>query len=223
MSQKDCLQTTDGYNYIAMEDDVWVYTGVTSVGQDASNVGFVLMNQRTMETRYYEVSGAEENSAMSSAEGRVQNLGYDATFPLLINISGQPTYFMALKDDAGLVKQYAMLNIEKYQTVAIGDSVLQCESNYKQLLKDNGIIEEPVPEEKETKNVTGIIEDIVQVVVEGNSHFYVTLVNSKEVYDVAVKDVYEIVKYKQGNKVSIDYTDETGLKNVKKIKIISND
>lgn len=223
MSQKDCLQTTDGYNYIAMEDDVWVYTGVTSVGQDASNVGFVLMNQRTMETRYYEVSGAEENSAMSSAEGRVQNLGYDATFPLLINISGQPTYFMALKDDAGLVKQYAMLNIEKYQTVAIGDSVLQCESNYKQLLKDNGIIEEPVPEEKETKNITGIIEDIVQVVVEGNSHFYVTLVNSKEVYDVAVKDVYEIVKYKQGNKVSIDYTDETGLKNVKKIKIISND
>lgn len=176
-----------------------------------------------METRYYEVSGAEENSAMSSAEGRVQNLGYDATFPLLINISGQPTYFMALKDDAGLVKQYAMLNIEKYQTVAIGDSVLQCESNYKQLLKDNGIIEEPVPEEKETKNVTGIIEDIVQVVVEGNSHFYVTLVNSKEVYDVAVKDVYEIVKYKQGDKVSIDYTDETGLKNVKKIKIISND
>ena len=91
---------------------MWVYTGITSVGQDNSNVGFVLMNQRTMETRYYEVSGAEEYSAMDSAKGRVQNLGYKATFPLLINVSGQPTYFMALKDDAGLVKCYAMQHRE---------------------------------------------------------------------------------------------------------------
>ncbi|MBQ4282886.1 MAG: CvpA family protein [Lachnospira sp.] len=112
LSQKDCLQTTDGYNYVAMEDDVWVYTGVTSVGQDESNVGFVLMNQRTMETRYYEVAGAEEYSAMSSAEGKVQHLGYTATFPLVLNVGGEPTYFMALKDSAGLVKSYAMLNIE---------------------------------------------------------------------------------------------------------------
>ena len=119
LSQKDCLVTTDGYNYIALDDDVWVYTGITSVGQDKSNVGFVLMNQRTMETRYYVISGAEENSAMSSAEGKVQHLGYKATFPLLINVGGQPTYFMALKDSSGLVKSYAMLNIEKYQTVAL--------------------------------------------------------------------------------------------------------
>ena len=119
LSQKDCLVTTDGYNYIALDDDVWVYTGVTSATADNSIVGFVLVNQRTMETRYYVISGAEENSAMSSAEGKVQHLGYKATFPLLINVGGQPTYFMALKDSSGLVKSYAMLNIEKYQTVAI--------------------------------------------------------------------------------------------------------
>ena len=136
---------------------MWVYTGITSVGQDNSNVGFVLMNQRTMETRYYEVSGAEEYSAMDSAKGRVQNLGYKATFPLLINVSGQPTYFMALKDDAGLVKCYAMLNIEKYQNVAIGDSVLQCESNYIQLLKDNGIVDKSTQEITNTESVTGEI------------------------------------------------------------------
>ena len=135
LSQKDCLVTTDGYNYIALDDDVWVYTGITSVGQDKSNVGFVLMNQRTMETRYYVISGAEENSAMSSAEGKVQHLGYKATFPLLINVGGQPTYFMALKDSSGLVKSYAMLNIEKYQTVAIGDSVLDGNSHFYILLE----------------------------------------------------------------------------------------
>ena len=121
--QKGCLKSTDGYNYMAMEDDVWVYTGVTSVSGDQSNVGFVLINQRTRETRYYKVNGAEEYSAMGSAEGQVQNLGYKATFPILLNISNEPTYFMALKDGAGLVKKYAMVNIQKYQNVAIGDTV----------------------------------------------------------------------------------------------------
>ena len=105
LSQKDCLKTTDGYNYRALDDDVWMYTGVTSVNGDQSNVGFVLSNQRTMETKYYECEGATEASAMSSAEGQVQNLKYTATFPLLLNISGEPTYFIALKDDAGLVKK----------------------------------------------------------------------------------------------------------------------
>ncbi|MDO4557156.1 MAG: CvpA family protein, partial [Lachnospiraceae bacterium] len=138
LGQKGCLQTTDGYNYLAQDDDVWVYTGVTSVSGDRSNVGFVLMNQRTRETRYYEVSGAEEYSAMESAEGQVQNLGYQATFPLLLNISNEPTYFIALKDNAGLVKKYAMVNIQKYQNVAIGDTVASCEKTYVKMLKSGG-------------------------------------------------------------------------------------
>ena len=130
LGQKDCLATTDGYNYLAIDDDVWVYTGVTSITGDQSNVGFVLMNQRTMETKFYEVEGATEASAMASAEGQVQNLHYTATFPLLLNISGEPTYFIALKDDAGLVKMYAMVNVQKYQIVAVGDTVSECEEQY---------------------------------------------------------------------------------------------
>lgn len=209
LSQKDCLKTTDGYNYIALEDDVWVYTGITSVGQDNSNVGFVLMNQRTMETRYYEVSGAEEYSAMDSAKGRVQNLGYTATFPLIINVSSQPTYFMALKDGAGLVKSYAMLNIEKYQNVAIGDSVLQCESNYIQLLKDNGIVDETQKEIVDTKNIQGVITKIMPVVVDGNSHMYFMLEGSSSIYDADVSKYVDIIRYEAGMNISIQYTEST--------------
>lgn len=209
LSQKDCLKTTDGYNYIALEDDVWVYTGITSVGQDNSNVGFVLMNQRTMETRYYEVSGAEEYSAMDSAKGRVQNLGYTATFPLIINVSSQPTYFMALKDGAGLVKSYAMLNIEKYQNVAIGDSVLQCESNYIQLLKDNGIVDETQTEIVDTKNIQGVITKIMPVVVDGNSHMYFMLEGSSNIYDADVSKYVDIIRYEAGMNISIQYTEST--------------
>ena len=214
LSQKDCLKTTDGYNYIALEDDVWVYTGITSVGQDNSNVGFVLMNQRTMETRYYEVSSAEEYSAMDSAKGRVQNLGYTATFPLIINISGQPTYFMALKDGAGLVKSYAMLNIEKYQNVAIGDSVLQCESNYIKLLKDNGIVEEQQPEVKETKKVKDIISKIMPVVIDGNTHMYIMLSQNDSIYDVDVSKYVDVIKYSEGMEITLEYTMDSRLNKV---------
>lgn len=157
LGQRDCLRTTDGYNYIAMEDDVWVYTGVTSVSGDESNVGFVLMNQRTMETRYYACAGAEEYSAMSSAEGQVQNLGYEAAFPLLLNIANEPTYFLALKDDAGLVKKYAMVNIQRYQIVAIGDTVAECEKSYINLLKTNNITEvDTSASKKRTGTISGL-------------------------------------------------------------------
>ena len=220
LSQKDCLKTTDGYNYMAMNDDVWVYTGVTSVGQDESNVGFVLMNQRTMETRYYTVAGAEEFSAMSSAQGKVQHLNYKATFPLLLNVGGEPTYFMALKDSAGLVKSYAMLNIEKYQTVAIGETVSECEKNYINMLKNNGIT---VEDKKEELQIVGTVTKIVPTVIDGNSHYYILLDNKNEIYDISVKENPSVILVEQGNKVTLTYTKSEGVNtNTANIKKIDN-
>ena len=202
LGQKGCLQTTDGYNYLAKDDDVWVYTGVTSVSGDRSNVGFVLMNQRTKETKYYEVAGAEEYSAMESAEGQVQNLGYQATFPLLLNISNEPTYFIALKDNAGLVKKYAMVNIQKYQNVAIGDTVSACEKTYVKMLRSGG---GSVASEAAEETISGTIKKMAQVVVDGNTHFYVVLEESDLVFDIPIVDYMEIVKYDVGDKISIKY------------------
>ena len=204
--QRDCLQTTNGYNYLAINDDVWVYTGVTSVTSDQSNVGFVLMNQRTMESRYYQVSGAIEDSAMSSAEGQVQHLGYDATFPLLLNIAGEPTYFIALKDEAGLVKMYAMVNVEKYQIVATGDSVTECQKNYMALMKENGI--SASASDEGAKQVTGKIAKLFDAVVEGNSHCYVILEESDQIYDVSVADNIAIVRYEVGDTITLEYTED---------------
>lgn len=212
LGQKDCLQTTNGYNYIALEDDVWVYTGVTSVSGDQSNVGFVLMNQRTMETKFYTIEGAIEDSAMSSAEGQVQNLGYRATFPLLLNISDEPTYFMALKDGAGLVKKYAMVNVQKYQWVAIGDTVQECEKAYVKLLTTNGITK------GETAGVfeqaKGKIASIAPVVIEGTTHYYICLEKSDEIFDVNLSDttLVDVVKYAVGDMISFEYeVAESGL------------
>ena len=217
LGQRDCLQSTNGYNYIALEDDVWVYTGVTSVSGDQSNVGFVLMNQRTMETRYYKVEGAIEDSAMSSAEGQVQNLGYRATFPLLLNIADEPTYFMALKDGAGLVKKYAMVNVQKYQWVAIGDTVQECEKNYTELLSTNGIVSSAADL---GKSVTGRIESISPIVLEGNTHYYICLENKEDIFDINLSDtsLIQIVRYQAGDTITLEYLEGYGLHEVRGIE-----
>ena len=202
--QKDCLVTTDGYNYLAVDDDVWVYTGVTSITGDQSNVGFVLMNQRTMETRFYEVEGATEQSAMDSAEGQVQNLHYTATFPLLLNISGEPTYFIALKDDAGLVKMYAMVNVQKYQIVATGDTVSECEEQYTSLMYENGI-KEVEEDTREILTAEGKITKIAQGVVDGNSHYYIMIEGSDGIFDVPVVDYIDVIRYNVGDEVTVEY------------------
>ena len=213
LGQKDCLQSTNGYNYIALEDDVWVYTGITSVSGDQSNVGFVLMNQRTMETRSYKVEGAIEDSAMSSAEGQVQNLGYRATFPLLLNIADEPTYFMALKDGAGLVKKYAMVNVQKYQWVAIGDTVQECERNYTGLLSTKGIVSESA---SAGKSVSGKIESISPVVLEGNTHYYLCLEGREDIYDIDLSNaaLLQIIRYQEGDSITLEYREGYGLNEV---------
>ncbi len=202
LGQRDCLHTTNGYNYLALGDDVWVYTGVTSITSDQSNVGFVLMNQRTMETRYYQVEGAIEDSAMSSAEGQVQHLGYVATFPLLLNISNEPTYFISLKDEAGLVKMYAMVSVQRYQLVATGNTVSECEANYVDLLRANGIQNGGGAS---GQTVTGRIEKLFQAVEEGNSHCYLLLEGSDIIYDVSVADTLAIVRYEVGDTITLEY------------------
>lgn len=216
LGQKGCLQTTYGYNYIALNDDVWVYTGITSVTGDQSIVGFVLMNQRTAETRFYSMAGAEEYSAMASAEGQVQHLGYKATFPLLLNIADQPTYFMALKDDAGLVKNYAMVNIAKYQIVAVGNSILECEQNYINLMNSNGI--EAEEEGKEESIAEGIIEKISELIVEGNSHYFIKLSGNDKLFDVDVVNNIAILNYNIGSPVKFSYTEGISYNVVNKIQ-----
>ncbi|WP_099468371.1 hypothetical protein [Konateibacter massiliensis] len=215
LSQKDCLKTTEGYNYLAIDDDVWMYTGVTSVIADESNVGFVLINQRTRETHFYSIEGAEEYSAMSSAQGQVQHLGYKATFPLLLNIGNEPTYFIALKDEAGLVKKYALVNIKRYQIVAIGDSVSECEKQYISLLSSNGITS--VASQSMLK-ITGNIEKIAQAVIEGNTHYYIMLEGTGAIFDVPVADYINIIKFNEGDSITFEYSEGTDTNTVYSVR-----
>ena len=203
--QKDSLVSTEGYNYLALNDDIWMYSGVSSVNSDQSNVGFVLVNQRTKETKYYSVPGADEKSAMASAEGQVQNLRYTATFPLLLNIGGQPTYFVSLKDDAQLVKKYAMVNVGQYQVVAIGDTVPECEKEYLRLMSQHGI---GIDANSNTgvETAEGAITEMKSIVKEGNTYFYIRLEGVDGKMFVVPASTYEtIVTCNVGTIVKIEY------------------
>ncbi|MGI6591131.1 MAG: Tat pathway signal sequence [Eggerthellaceae bacterium] len=224
LGQTGVKQTTPGangdagYNYIAKDDDVWLYTGVTSATDDNSIIGFVLINQRTAESHFYSVSGATEESAMSSAEGQVQNLRYTSTFPLLINIGGQPTYFMSLKDSAGLVKKYAMIDIQRYQNVAIGDTVSECQKSYKALLASNGVKIDNNGSSDGTKTASGVISRMATAVVDSNSHYYVTLKGDDNIYDFPLPSMLDIVRYKEGDTIKFTYYKEDTTCLVQEIK-----
>jgi len=200
--QRDVTQTTDGYNYIAMNDDVYVYTGVTSVNADQSNLGFLLCNLRTKDTHFYTAPGATEEAAKLSAQGVVQDLGYVATFPILLNIAGEPTYFIPLKDATNLVKTYAMVNVAQYQVVATGSTVTAAEQEYVRLLGDRGIT---APTELPQTSATGVVEEIRSAVLQGNTFYFVRLRGEEVFYSISAADSEVAVILDVGDRVTIEH------------------
>ncbi len=204
--QRDVTVTTEGSNYIALNDDVYMYTGVTSVNADQSNLGFLLSNQRTKETMFYEAKGATERSAQASAMGVVQDLGYVATFPILLNISGEPTYFMALKDASNLVKQYAMVNVDQYTVVATGSTVEATEQEYLRLMGDRGVI---LPDELPQTAASGVVAELRSAVLDGNTYIFVRLEGETVFYSVSAAENNVAVILNVGDTVTIEHAPQT--------------
>ncbi len=166
---------TPDFGYVAKDGDIWIYTGITSVNDDASNIGFILVNERTSEAHYFSIAGADENSAMAAAEGEVQEKAYKASFPSLINVEGEPTYVMVLKDASGIVKLYGMVNVESYNIVTTASNLEDCFRQYRKRL---GI--EVEEKEEDTEDVSEKIPveftvgEIRYIDVEGNTWLYLT-------------------------------------------------
>ncbi len=174
IGQQGVTTTTDGYNYLSIDEDIYMYTGVTSVNSDASNIGFYLVNLRTKEAEYFPVVSADELSAMDSAVGSVQQMRYQSTFPILINLEGRPYYLSSLKDDSGLVRLYALVDAQNYQTVYTDNRI---ENVIAQMYTDLGIetdieIVEEIEDEEELVAITGQVSQISQAVVSGDTVYY---------------------------------------------------
>lgn len=211
---KDCKVVTDDFGYKMFDDDVWVFTGVTSIVSDESNIGFVLMNSRTAEIRYYAIPGAEEYSVMRSAEGEVQQMGYTASFPSVINIENQPTYIMVLKDKGSLVKQYALIHVERYNIVVTGNTQPEVIAKYKTALAENGMIESAslVTNTSDYEQIT--VKDIKYLVSEGNSFAYI-ISDKNKAYKVDCNVFETVVLVEAGSKIKVVAVEEdSGIFNV---------
>lgn len=214
ITQKDVVATTTGYNYLAMNDDVYLYTGITSVLADESNIGFILTNMRTKETRFYAVSGAEEYSAMDSAKGQVQQMNYISTFPLLINLNGKPTYLISLKDNAGLVKMYAFVDVVDYQKVVVTDASFGIEVAADNYLNKTGY--DTPTEGLFEKDIT--VKNVVDVVVDGNTFYYFMDENDHR-YKASIKVNKDLLPFlKDGDVIHISYQKEESVISVSKIQ-----
>lgn len=171
IGQKNVTYTSEGYNYLAQDGDIYIYSGITSANKDSSNLGFVLVNLRTHQAMKISSPGANETSAMASAEGEVKNYGYTSTFPLLVNVNGSPVYMMALKDDSGLIKMYAMVDASDYQKVATIASDEGFENLKKKFLALEGT-QTIDKDELETKDIT--IESVQILAIEDTTKCFVT-------------------------------------------------
>ena len=210
--QKNVVKTTTGYNYTVMNDDVYLYTGVTSAAMDQSILGFILSNMRTKETKFYPAPGAEESSAMASAVGQVQQMNYKATFPLLINLNNKPTYLISLKDNAGLVKMYAFVDVEDYQKVVVTDVAEGIEVAAKNYL--GGI--EITNQDAITKEIR--IASITSAMIDGTSYYYVTDQEGKQ-YKASIKINTDLFPFLHVNDtVTITYNKESAVTEITKIE-----
>ncbi len=220
IGQDGVRMATLGNNFLAQGDDVYMYTGVTSAGNDQAIIGFVLINMRTKDASFYDVSGATENSAQISAQGAVQDYNYKATFPILLNISGQPTYFMTLKDSGNLVKRYAMVNVQNYQVVVTGEKISECTEAYVNSLKQNNIninvdidkIEDATQnsgeaevEKTELLKAKGVVTDIRAAVMGGESVYYIELDGNGVYYFIEAADAPMVVIMNVGDTAEISY------------------
>ncbi len=243
IGQSGVVSTTDGASYIATGDDVWLYTGVTSVTNDDSIVGFAIINQRTKEAVFQKISGTTEHGAQTSAEGIVSDKGWQATFPVLLNLDGEATYFMALKDNE-VVKSYAMVSVERVQDAVRSEDdanpdLEACLKSYVNKVKAstkkvlninyNAVLPDALAgsdsegedssASAEIKTVSGAITDIRQAVVNGNTTYYIAIDGGKTYYSITAAEDESVVILNVGDKVDITYkTSDSNIVSAKSIE-----
>ena len=205
-AKKKIIQPTPGNSYMYVDGEWYFYTGMTSAGSDESTVGFMLTNTRTKDTTFYKIAGATEVAAMRSAEGKVQHLGYSSSFPLLLNIENEPTYFITLKDNQGLVKQYAFVNVKDYSLVGTGETLSEARANYTKLVFSKEDFSSLSSGEK--RSVKATVERLGMSLVDGNTYYTLILEGQLSLLLMGASTISpELAITREGDLVEIEYID----------------
>lgn len=196
------FKTTEGNGMIYNNGRCYYYHGITSVGKDESSIGFYLVDSRTLASTYFRLSGATENAAMKSAEGKVQNLGYTGNFPILLNVENKATYFIPLQDKNGLTKLYSMVSVEDHTILGTGDTVEACKEDYIKALFSKNQLGNLTGIQTE---ITGAVSRIGSYMLAGDTYYLIMLANRKEYFTIPLAESMKLPVTKEGDKVSIKY------------------
>lgn len=206
-SDKDKVTLTPGGTTIYDGEDCYYYMGVTSTGQDEGIIGFYLTNTRTNKTKFYKVSGADENAARSSANGKLSNYGYSATYPILVNIQNTPTYFMKMLDEKGLVKSYSFVNVSNYNLVSVGETIDKAYNSYVETLSRSDFSSLITNNNKEV--IEGTIDRIGMYISNSTTYYMIILVEGEASYIVPTDVNNEVCIAKEGDLVKMEFIDNT--------------
>ena len=191
IGQRNVTQTTRGYNYVPLDDDIYMFTGVTSIRSDASNLGFYFVNMRTKESKFFSVPSADEYSAMNSAAGQIQEKNYTPTFPVLLNVKDRPTYLIGLKDASGLAKMFALVDAENYQQVIVGNTVQEVIAQFNVRTDTSN---QPGADANER---TIVVEEIESVVIDGNTLYFIRAKDDDLIYVGTAKNLGSSIVFKK--------------------------
>lgn len=212
-SQTGVKQTTDSYNYITIGSNIYLYTGITSATADASNLGFILVNMRTREVTNYQLASATEKSAMTSAEGEVQEKGYSATAPTLVKLNGKAYYLVSLKDGGSLVKSYALVDAEDYQQVTVNNDIETLISQFTD--RDTSGLSLNSSTGKKAKIISGQVDHLASQIISGTTVYYI--LSGNDIYKVrASKDTPDELPFlKIGDHFKAELGEANYLQNLK--------
>ena len=207
-AQTDCKKCTDDFGYITLGNDIGVYTGITSLNNDSSNVGVIIANERTGEVKYYSAGGADESSAMAAAEGEVANFGYHASFPSLVKTGNELSYVMVLKDDSNIIKKYAMVNLHTYSKLAVGDTLQQTYDKYIGKLSNTLNVASD-----QLQTVEIIVKDVKFIVNDGNTTVYITADNN-DVFKTAFNEYWVFDRIGQKVRLGVATSDTNEIRTI---------
>ena len=157
------------------------------------------------------INGAEEYSAMESAQGQIQEKGYNSTFPILINVENRPSYFLSLKDNAGLVKAYAFVSVTDYQIVGVADTIDGARREYLRML---GVVKDE-NDIGETESLSGVIADIASAVKDGNTIYYIYVGDKIFTANISISDMLPFLKI--GDSIKFEANAENVIGSIEKV------
>ncbi len=209
LAQRDVINASEGTSLVYTADGrcAW-YTGLQSAGgSDQGTMGFMLVDARTGQAKFYRRAGITEAAARDVIKGQAQEKGYDSTWPIPYLVNGVPTFISVLKDDSGNPQMVGMVAYNDRTLVVVGESLRECLRLYSSKLRSQGT-SLAIDGKVTAVSFEGTITRIGEETIGSETMFYIMIdtVDSK-VFSIPSHLSQEILITRRGDNVKVTALD----------------